>query len=118
MPERKNLSSGSNDRSRNLNRFGSLLNFGTFQDRVLQRSDCLRLLDLGRMFINFGGSSDLSLWLGPEEVTDTGGETTANFQSLSFRLYGGCLLNFFSNDGGDLSSNGLTLKNINIRDSD
>ena len=114
MPERKNLSSGSNDRSRSLNRFDNLLDFGPFQDRVLQRRDRLRLLNLGRMFINFRRSSDLRLWLGPEEVTDSGGQTTANFQGFGFRFYGGCLLdflNFFnllSNDSGDVSSSGLT----------
>lgn len=111
MPERKNLSSGCNDRSRSLDRLGRLLNLGRFRGNILQRGNRLRLVNLGRMFVHFGRSSDLSLWFGLEEVTDSGGETTANFQGFGFRLWcGGCLLNFFSDndrDGGGFGSNSL-----------
>lgn len=86
MPERKNLSSGSNDRSRSLNRFGRLLNFGRFRGRVLQRGNRFWLVNLGRMFVNFGRSSDFGLWFRLEEVTDSGGETTGNFRSFGFHL--------------------------------
>ena len=74
VPERKNLSSGSNDGSRSL------------RDSILQRGNPYCFLNLGRIFVNFGRSSDLGLWFGLEEVTNTGGETTANFLGFAFRL--------------------------------
>ena len=121
MQDRKNLSSGSNDRSLNLSSFGSLHNFGPVR-RVLQRGDRGRLVNLRRMFID-SESSGLGLRsVGPvEQVTDSGGDTTAKFhhfdirrfgfrrfgfQRFGIRLYGGCgLLRFVSDD---FRSSGLT----------
>lgn len=109
---RTDLSSGSNDRSRSLNRFSSLLSFGRFRGRVVQWAYLLWLFNPGRMFINFGRSSKLSpCFVGPEEVADSGGETTANFRGFSFHLHG-CLLNFLCDDSGDISNSGLTWKTL------
>jgi hypothetical protein len=67
------------------------------------------ILGPGEMFINLGGRRDLGLWSRFEQVTNTGGKTTANFKaSLLFFWCGGfLLLNFFS-DGGIDNRSGLT----------
>lgn len=120
MPEWKNLCSGSNNRSRSLN-LGTLLSFGPFRSGVLQRANRMHRGNHGRIFVNFGRSMNFGLGFGLEEVTDTGGETTANFQGFDIRLWwDGCLLclfNFFN--GRDISSrSGLTLKKINLSHKD
>lgn len=54
---------------------------------VLERSDGGGLLDLGWVLVDLGGGLDRGLGLGLEQVTNTGRETTANFDGL-----GGLLL--------------------------
>ena len=54
--------------------------------RVLQRSDRLGLVDLGRVLIDLGGGGNLGLGPGLEQVTDTCGETTANLGGFGSHL--------------------------------